>query len=228
MQIASVSVGIYSACMQAERKSGNMNKPSFSMAKTKEKLAEFFNRNEQVRTLCDENKVGYPRMHQSVQDTAWRLLMYYIKNWGKSVAQNYEIRITYSYLKRALNDSCCVATLKNHINKLLKMYKGFLVAKTRGGLGLESQNTACIVLELSPEVLQFENDRHNQAVAIGQLSAEEARRIAQETHQKERTASGGILNGKAATEAAAQKRQQTPSSIASIFSSAFSDILKKE
>ena len=198
------------------------------MAKTKAKLAEYFEANESVRNLCDENKKEYPRMHQSVQSTAWQLLMYYMKNWGKTTARNYEIRITYGYLRRAFNDSCCIATLKNHINKLLRMYKGFITARHRGGLGLKDQNTACIVLELRPEVLQFEDERHNEAVKIGQLSAEEARRIEQETLSKQRAACGSVMAAKQASEAKAEQRRQTPSSIASIFQSSLSDLFKRE
>lgn len=198
------------------------------MAKTKEKLAEFFARNEDVRNLCDENKKEYPRMHQSVQGTAWQLLMYYIKNWGKPTARNYEIRVTYGYIRKALNDSCCIATLKNHINKLLRMYKGFITAKHRGGLGLKDQNTACIVLQMCPEVLQFENERDNEAVRIGQLSAEEARRIEQETLSKQRAACGSVIAAKQAAEDKAEQRRQTPSSIASIFQSSLSDLFKRE
>ncbi|MBB3841081.1 hypothetical protein FHS57_005102 [Runella defluvii] len=228
MKNTPISVGIFSAIMQSERTGTNPTKPSFSMGKTKEKLAEFFMRNEEVRTLCDENKKEYPRMHQSLQSTGWQLLMYYMNNWGKSTARNYEIRITYSYLRRAFNDGCCIATLKNHINKLLRMYKGFITAKHRGGLGLKDQNTACIVLKIDPTVLQFKDERHNEAVRIGQLSAEEARRIEQETLSKQRAACGSVIAAKQAAEDKAEQRRQTPSSIASIFQSSLSDLFKRE
>lgn len=222
-----MSIGLYTAFQNATT-TPRISKPDFSMAKTKQKLAEFFARNESVRQLSDENKTEYPRMHQSVQSTAWQLLMYYIKNWGKPNARNYEIRITYGYLRRALNESCCVATLKNHVNKLLRMYKGFITAKHRGGLCLDSQNTACIVLVLDPQVLQFDNDRHNEAVAQGERSAEESRYRQAAVQAQNRAAVQDILNTRADIDAVAQKRMETPSSIASIFSAAFRGVLKKE
>lgn len=198
------------------------------MAKTKEKLAEFFARNEDVRTLCDENKKEYPRMHQSVQGTAWQLLMYYIKNWGKSVAKNYEIRVTYGYIRKALNDSCCIATLKNHINKLLRMYKGFITAKHRGGLGLKDQNTACIVLEIDPAVLQFEDERHNEAVKQGQTAAEQSRRIEDEQNRQGHAAISSIRNVVAAKKEEKEQRLSTASSIASFFQASYANPLRRE
>jgi hypothetical protein len=228
MQQQTMTVGLYTAYQNATNKSFVSSKPEFSMAKTKEKLAEFFNQNEAVRQLCDENKVEYPRMHQSVQGTAWQLLMYYMKNWGKSVAKNYEIRICYSYLKKSLNDSCCVATLKNHINKLLKMYKAFIKAKHRGGLGLDHQNTACIVLEIDPQVLQFANERHNEAIRQGELSIEESRHRQDMIVASQKAAARSIINARADIDAVAQKRMETPSSISAIFSAAFGGVLQKE
>lgn len=227
MQKQTMSIGLYTAFQNATT-TPRISKPDFSMAKTKTKLAEFFSQNEAIRQLCDENKTEYPRMHQSVQSTAWQLLMYYIKNWGKPNARNYEIRITYGYLRRALNESCCVATLKNHVNKLLRMYKGFISAKYRGGLGLCSQNTACIVLVLNPQVLQFDNDRHNEAVAQGERSAEESRHRQDNIRATQRAAAQDILNARADIDAVAKKRIKTPSSIASIFSAAYEGVLKKE
>ncbi|WP_028666222.1 hypothetical protein [Runella zeae] len=203
-------------------------KPAFSMAKTKAKLAEFFHSNEQIRKLCQENKDTYPRMHQSVQNTAWQLLMHYIKNWGKPTARAYEIRITHSYLRKALNDSCCIATIKNHINKLLGMYKPFLTEKYRGGLGLHDQNTPCIILKVNPLVLQFEDERHNEAVKVGELSAEESRYKTQQTNQKHRVVGASIMAAKAQVENQAQKRSETPSAIASIFENSFAHFLKRE
>lgn len=193
------------------------SKPQFSLAKTKAKLAEFFRNNEQIRSLCQENRETYPRMHQSVQNTAWQLLMYYIKNWGKPNARAYEIRITHSYLRKALNDSCCVATIKNHINKLLSIYKSFVTEKYRGGLRLENQNTACIVLKIDPTVLQFEDERHNQAVKIGQLSAEQSKYKRHLNQQTEFKVGANILAVKNANDLEAKKRNQTPSHFASFF-----------
>lgn len=214
-------VGLWAAFQSADRSAIMPTKPRFSMAKTKEKLAAFFAQNEAVRQLDEANKEKYPRMHQSVQGTAWQLLMYYIKNWGKPNAQNYEIRITYGYLRKALNESCCIATLKNHVNKLLKMYKGFVTEKYRAGLGFDHQNTPCIVLVLDPKVLQFEDERHNQAINEGITSAEQSRRIAAEKAQQARTATQGIITAKADMEATASKRMETPSSIGSIFQNLF-------
>lgn len=225
----SVPVGIWSAMQNADRSAVVIpSKPQFSMAKTKEKLAEFFTQNESVRQLCDENKKDYPRMHQSVQNTAWQLLMYYIKNWGKSNAKNYEIRITYGYLRRALNDSCCIATLKNHINKLLRMYKGFITEKTRGGLGLPNQNIACIILSVDPKVLQFADERHNEAVRVGELSAEQSRAQQAENAQKQHIGLQSILNAKSAADADAEARRKTPASFGQIFQAAFGDFQKRE
>ena len=143
------------------------SKPRLSFEKTKAKLAEYFAENQRLR----DGDVGFaklfPRMHQSVQGTAWQLLMYYMKNWGRGNASNYELRITHSYIRKALNDSCCIATIKHHINKILRMYKSFVVEKTRGGLNLAGQNTACIVLKIDPAVLVFDDPRHNEAIALG-------------------------------------------------------------
>jgi|GEM_PF-2679660 len=227
MQKTTISVGLYTAFQNAII-APKISKPDFSMAKTKTKLAELFTQHALIRQLCDENKAEYPRMHQSVQGTAWQLLMYYIKNWGKSTARNYQIRITYGYLRRALNESCCIATLKNHVNKLLRMYKGLIVAKHRGGLGLQDQNTACIVLEINPQVLQFDNERHNEAVRQGELSAEESRYRQDAILATQRAAARSIMNARADIDLVAQKRMETPSSISAIFSAAFGGVLKKE
>lgn len=221
-------VGLWAAYQNYDRSTVVPKKPQFSMAKTKARLAQFFAQNEDVRQLSDETKAQYPRMHQSVQHTAWTLLMYYIKHWGKSTARNYEIRITHSYIRQALNDSCCIATVKNHINKLLRMYRGFIREKSRGGLGLPNQNTACIVLELDPTVLQFEDDRHNEAVKQGIESAEQSRRIEAEHRAKDRAASQSILATMADIQDQAERRSETPSSIADIFQAAFGSASKRE
>lgn len=184
--------------------------------------------NAAVRELSRENKENYPRMHQSVQNTAIELVMYYIKNWGKSTATNNQIRITYSYLRRALNDSCCIATLKNHINKLLRVYKSFIRTKQRGGLGLTQQNTACIVLEIDPVVIQFEDERHNEAIRQGILSAEEQTVLGQQTKGRERKAIQGIMTARTNARRETEKRNATPSTIGHIFQSAFGDLIQRE
>lgn len=223
-----VAVSMYAAMMSADRSKVEIKKPEFDYGKTKAKLAEFFHRNESVRLLCEENKKTYPRMHQSVQATAFQLLMYYINKWGESVARNNEIRITHGYLKTAFNDSCCIATIKNHINKLLRMYKGFITEKYRGGLGLANQNTACIVLVIDPEVLQFKNDRDNEAQRVGKQSAEEYDRIQTEKEQKRRAAISGMSATLKAAANNTGQRSQTPSSFAQIFQNAFGFSPKQE
>jgi len=203
-------------------------KPRISIGKTKAKIREFFDRNAAIRQLCDENKQIYPRMHQSVQNTAIELIMYYVKNWGKSTAQNYQIRITYSYLRRALNDSCCIATLKNHINKLLKAYKSFFHLKTRGWLGLANQNTACTVLEIDPTVIQFDDERHNEAVRMGILSAEEQPRRQQEAKQKVKKAFHQMQLAAERRKMEAEKRMATPSTLGEILQSSFGGFFRRE
>lgn len=221
MKKTAVPVGLWKA-MNVTDSTFNPRKPRFSFAKTKAKLAGYFAQNQAVRELCIENKRAYPRMHQSVQDTAWQLLMYYIKNWGKSTARNYEIRITYSYLRQALNGSCCIATLKNHLNKLLKLYRGFIKVKWRGGLGLPMQNTACLVLELEPEVLQFEEERHNQAVQLGQRDLE--RQGWEKTAPPEKRAAAGLKTAIAKTKVRAEKGQQSPQRLDHLIPSALATL----
>lgn len=221
-------VGLWAASQKADRSIVVPSKPSFSMAKTKAKLAEFFKVNEETRLLCEENKTAYPRMHQSVQATALQLVSYYIKNWGQPNAKDYEIRITHGYLKRAFNNSCCIATIKNHINKLLKMYKGFIKEKYRGGLRLERLNTPCIVLVLDPKVLRFEDERHNKAVEEGELSAEHSRHKEATQAQNDRNAAQSILTARTEVKNEAEKRNQAPSSFAQIFQTAFSPSPKLE
>ncbi len=223
-----VSIGMYAAMMGADRSKVEIKKPEFDYGKTKAKLAEFFQRNEDVRLLCEENKKEYPRMHQSVRATAFQLLMYYINKWGESVARNNEIRITHGYLKRAFNGSCCIATIKNHINKLLRMYKGFITEKYRGGLGLTNQNTACIVLVIDPEVLQFKNERDNEAQRVGKQSAEEYGRIQAEKEQKRRAAISRMAEKLKEASAGAEKRSQTPASFGQIFNNIFGTSPKTE
>lgn len=211
MQTVQIPAGILASFMA--NVAVTPTKPRFNFGKTKAQLADVFNRNEQVRKLCDENKTLYPRLHQSVQDTAWQLLMYYIKNWGKSTAKNYEIRITYSYLRKALNESCCVATLKNHVNKLLKVYRGFFTAKFRGGLGLAGQNTACIVLQIEPSVLQFDDPRHNEAVTVSKSAQEQAAAVAAAQKAESMRGVAAITAQSRADAAEAQKRMAAPNSI---------------
>lgn len=167
-------------------------------------------------------------MHQSVQNTAIELIMYYAKNWGKSTAQNDQIRITYSYLRRALNDSCCIATLKNHINKLLRVYKSFIRLKTRGGLGLANQNTACIVLEIDPTVIQFKDERHNEAVRQGILSAEEQPRRQQEAKQNLKKTFHEMQLAAERQKMEAEKRRAAPPTLGEILQSSFGGFFKRE
>lgn len=203
-------------------------KPTISIGKTKAKIREFFDQNADIRQLCEENKRMYPRMHQSVQNTAIELIMYYVKNWGKSTAQNYQIRITYSYLRRALNDSCCIATLKNHINKLLRIYKTFIRVKTRGGLGLMNQNTACTVLEIDPTVIQFDDERHNEAVRQGILSAEEQPRRQQEAKLELNKAFQDMELMVERINMEAEKRRAAPPTLGDILQSSFGGFFKRE
>lgn len=223
MLLNSVSVGQLAASINAERSPVIPRKADFDMGKTKAKLAEFFSQNEAVRELCVENKAEYPRMHQSVQATAQQLVNYYINNWskGKAVARNYEIRITHGYIKKAFNDSCCIATVKNHISKLMRMYKSFIKEKYRGGLGLLNQNTPCIVLVLDPKVLRFKDERHNKALEEGELSAVEFKRKEATRTNEERNAAQGILNAHKERQNEAVKRLETPSSFAEIFKTTF-------
>jgi len=203
-------------------------KPDISIGKTKARIREFFDQNAYVRQLCDENKRIYPRMHQSVQNTAIELILYYVKNWGKSTARNNEIRITYSYLRRALNDSCCIATLKNHINKLLRIYKSFIRLKTRGGLGLANQNTACTVLEIDPTVIQFKDERHNEAIRMGILSAEEQPRRQQEAKQELNKVFQEKQLAAERRKMEAEKRMATPSTLGEILQSSLGDFFRRE
>lgn len=94
-------------------------KPTFSLGKIREKLRQYYDANEEVRLSSEANKELYPCIHQSVQSTAWGLIKYYLKHWGKANASNNEIRITHSYLRQALNNSCCIATLKTTLTNCL-------------------------------------------------------------------------------------------------------------
>ena len=212
MQKIPVSIGLYQAFRNASP-DFMPSKPRFSFAKTKEKLAEYFFQNEQVRLLDDANKEMYPRMHQSVQGTAWQLLMYYMKNWGKATARDYEIRITYSYLRKSLNESCCVATLKNHVNKLLKMYRGLFTAKFRGGLGLEGQNTACFILKVQPEALLFDEPRHNEAIEVVRRAQEQQAAQEATAQAQARAGAGAIMRAANAIKTTTANRMAAPQSI---------------
>ena len=212
MQINSIPVGLYMA-IQAANGNFSPKKPRFSFSKTKEKLAQLFAQNEQVRQIDDANKATYPRMHQSVQGTAWQLLMHYMTHFGKSTARDYEVRITYSYLRKALNESCCIATLKNHVKKLLKMYKGVFTAKFRGGLGLAGQNTACIILKIQPEALLFDDARHNEAINIGQRAQEQQPYQEAEANAAAQAGAGAVLAGVAQIKSEAKSRMAPPQSL---------------
>lgn len=203
-------------------------KPTFSLGKIREKLREFYDAHEEVRLSSDANKELHPRIHQSVQSTAWELIKYYIKHWGKANASNNEIRITHSYLRQALNNSCCIATLKNHINKLLAMSNGFIKYKYRGGLRLKEQNTACIVLVLDQKVLVFKDERHNLAIGMDEVAAEESMRKNAEQAQTRMNAAQQFQISKdhSATEYA--KRNRTPASIGDHFKAMMGGVGKRE
>jgi hypothetical protein len=204
------------------------SKPTFSMSKIKEKLAEYYSAHEAERLKTDENKKLYPRIHQSVQSTAWELIKYYLKHWGKANAANCEIRITHSYLRRALNDSCCVATLKNHINKLLRMSNPFIKTKYRGGLGLTDQNTPCIVLVLDKNVLLFADERHNAAIGQDEVAREETYRKSREKAVFSRKAAQQIINLETQAKNDAERRMNAPSSIENIIKNIFGGVGKRE
>ena len=224
----SVPVGFWAAIQKINIPAFIPTKPKLSMTKTKKKLAEFFDNNQKEREKSKENKENYPRMHQSVQDTAWNLLKYYLKNWGKPNATKCEIRITYGYLRKALNESCCIATLKNHINKLLAMFEGFIKEKHRGGLGLSHQNTACIVLVMDENIFQFEDERHNEAVQQDKAGATEYHRREIETGHRQYQDAHTIQVATAGLNSHLNKRSQTPSSIGSIFQNAQKASPKRE
>lgn len=202
--------------------------PTFSMEKIKAKLKMIYARHEALRKSSPENKERYPRIHQSVQSTAWELVRYYLRHWGKANAANYELRITHSYLKQALNDSCCIATIKNHINKLLAMSNGFITAKFRGGLGINPQNTPCIVLVLNKDVLIFNDERHNQAMAQDEIAAEEKRLRDAHTRRQATKAAQLLLKAREQKQMEGQHRRKTPSSIGDVFKSSFLSFGKRE
>jgi hypothetical protein len=204
------------------------NKPTFSMEKIKKKLREFYDAHEATRISSPENKALFPRIHQSVQSTAWELIKYYLRNWGKGNATNYELRITHSYLKQALNNSCCIATLKNHINKLLAMSDGFIKAKFRGGLRINEQNTPCIVLVLNKNVLIFNDERHNQALAQEEIAAEEKRLFEADRIRKENKAAQEFFILQERLQREKESRIRTPTSIGTVLMSAFSVFQKWE
>lgn len=183
MNIPTITVQEFTRFWQHPKKA----RPVFSMEKIKKKLSEVYDAYHEVRKSSEENLKTQPRIHQSVQSTAWELVRYYIRHWGKANATNYELRITHSYLKQALNNSCCVATLKNHINKLLAMGEGFIKAKFRGGLGINPQNTPCIILVLNRDVMIFDDERYNQALAQDEIAAEE-KKLAEAHKRRQATA----------------------------------------
>ena len=221
MHTTPLPLGLLMAMRATNANSFVPRKPTFSFAKTKAALAKVLADNEDVRQLDESTRAMYPRMHQSVQNTAWELMMYYMKNWGKSTASGYEVRITYSYLRRALNESCCIATLKNHVKKLLNMYRSPFVAKFRGGLGADAGNTPCIVLSMKPEAFVFDDPRHNQAVAMGEQDAARAATAARATQAANAALGGAILSAQDNAAQAAKKRMELPKSVGDLIFSAF-------
>lgn len=223
-----LSIGDYMKMESANYSTLVPSKPKLSVAKIKKKFEDYFSIHKKEREASDENKANLPRMHQSVRNTAWELIYYYVKNWGKPIAKNAEIRITYSYLRRALGESCCIATLKNHVNKLLAMSGGFIKEKLRGGLGLPLQNTACIVLVLDQDLLIFEDERHNQAMKEGQLSALETPIKAAEAEQNRNKALNEAHASIERLGVNSEGRKSTPTAIGTIFSDNFGPAPKVE
>ena len=96
------------------------------------------------------------------------------------------------------------------------MHDAFFTFKFRGGLGLPGQNTACFILKIRPELLQFEDPRHNEAILSGQQVHHEATAAQLAATQQARAGAAAITGRMAELDREARKRMSTPPTIADL------------
>lgn len=148
-----------------------LTKPEFDFGKTRERLATLIQANNNLRKLDEAVAAKYPRMGQSVANTASEICNLFIQKWKKGEVRKNSLRFTYSYLQKRLAGNPCIATLKNHLKKIIGMYKSFIKLKFRDTLGLPNQNTACICLVIQPGTIRFKQERYNEAWDEGELDS---------------------------------------------------------